>query len=49
MNVFPRHDNHKFIFALNNKRIDKVYEDGEVIGFLIKGDPTIYEFDEEYG
>lgn len=34
---------------MNHKKIDKVYEDGSEVGFIIKGDPTFYEIDDDYG
>jgi hypothetical protein len=37
------------MIAKEQNQIDKVYEQGEEIGFMIKGDETFYELDEEYG
>lgn len=29
--------------------IEKVYEEGEEVGFMIKGDETFYELDDDFG
>lgn len=49
VNLLPKHKPEKFIDASQNKCIDPVYEDGHEIGFMIRGEKTLYELDYEEG
>ena len=49
LSIFPKHDPYRFMIAKDEKQITKVYEEGEEIGFMIKGDQSFYELDEDYG
>ncbi|CAK90413.1 unnamed protein product (macronuclear) [Paramecium tetraurelia] len=49
INLLPKHKPEKFIEASQSKSIDPVYEDGHEVGFMIKGENTVYELDYEEG
>lgn len=51
LTLFPKHRPHRFDLALRDHQVDKVYEEGEQIGFFLRDDPdkVFYEIDDEFG
>lgn len=47
--MFPQHDPSRFLIAREQKMITQVYEQGDEIGFMILGDTTFYELDDDFG